>query len=89
MREHVVVDLRDESAVFENRNELSGRYETHLIRDPSDKGFCAELFVSAGIVFRLVIDLKLFLFDSFLLMLGNKIDPFLILNEFVVEECDA
>ena len=89
MREHVVVDLSDEAAVLEYRNELSGRYESHLVGDPSDKGFRAELLVCAGIVLGLVIDLEFFLFESFLLVLGNKIDPLLVFHELVVEEGDA
>ena len=89
MLEHVVVDLSNESAVLENRNELSGRYESHVLRDPSDKGFCAEMLVCTGIVLGLVIDFEFLLFESFLLVLSYKIDPLLILNELVVEECDA
>ena len=89
MREHIVVDLRDEAAVLEDRNEPSGRDESHLIRDPSDKGFRAELLIGAGIVLGLVIDLEFLFFERVLLMLSNKIDPLLVFNELVAEESDT
>ena len=89
MREHIVVDLRDEAAVLEDRNEPSGRDESNLIRDPSDKGFRAELLICARIVLGLVIDLEFLFFERVLLMLSNKIDPLLVFNELVAKESDT
>ena len=84
-----MVDLSDEAAVLKNRNEPSRRHESHLIGDPSDKGFRAELLVGAWIVLGLVIDLEFFLLESFLLVFCYKIDPLLIFNELVIKESDA
>ena len=89
MDKHIVIDMSNESALFEDRNELAGRNEAHVRCDPSDKCFRASELIGTRIIFRLIVNEKFFVCDRLILSLGNCIYPLLFFNKIVIEECDS
>ena len=88
MRQHIVINLRNKTIVLKNRDKLSRRNKSQIVRDPPDQGLRPHQFIRTRIVLRLIVHLELLVLHRALLPLMHRIDPLLILHDFIIEERD-
>ena len=84
-----MVDLRDETVLLKDRDELAGCDETELRTVPADQRLSAAKRLRLRIIFGLIIYHKLFVLDGLLLVLVHLVHPHSLLHELLVKEGDA